>query len=1760
MPTTINQQATAALSKLSGVGTLAAVSTFSFASTPDAGAFSYGPNGGLYSSLGSTVLGSAGAPESLVLTFVTAQNDVSLGFAIGDLLALDGGDTVTVTDSNGTVVTVGAAIPTGAGDFYPQGTVTLTDNTSFTSVTIVAADSLGAQALAVSGVSEFAFGSSTQGTFAFGPNGGVYSNLGATVLGSGGVAQTLTLTFAAPQTSLAFNAAIGDFLALNGGDSVTVTDNNGVTATYAAAIPNSSGDFFPQGSVALSDTVGFTSVTIAASDSLGAESLAISSVAAVPEAVYVLNLGTVLQGATAASATTLAVVNAATAPADLLSGSFTESGATSAFINTGLAAFSGLTAGASANPTVSLSATQAGTFTETVTLTATDSGTAGLAGPLAPEVVTVIGNVINVPTLAISQSGGTGSLTPQGAFTYASSPNAGAFSYGPNGGLYSSLGSTVLGSGGVPETLVLTFATAQNDVSLGFAIGDFLALDGGDAVTVTDNNGATVTAGAAIPAGSGDFYPQGTVTLSDSTSFTSVTIVATDSLGAGPLAVSGIDAFAFASSPDAGAFAFGPNGGLYSNLGSTVLGSGGVPETLVLNFAAPHTGVSFAAAIGDFLALNGGDTITVSDGNVTQTYAAAIPSGSSDLFPQGAVGFTDLSGFTSVTITASDSLGADALTVSNVLAVPEPRYVLNLGAIVQGATLGNSATLTVANAASGPADVLAGSFTESGATSAFVNTGLAAFSGLGAGASVNPTVSLSTAQIGTFTETVTLATTGAVAGALAPQVFTVVGTIVNAATLAVSELAGAGSLTAASTFSFASTPDAGAFSYGPNGGLYSSLGSTVLGSAGAPESLVLTFVTAQNDVSLGFAIGDLLALDGGDTVTVTDSNGTVVTVGAAIPTGAGDFYPQGTVTLTDNTSFTSVTIVAADSLGAQALAVSGVSEFAFGSSTQGTFAFGPNGGVYSNLGATVLGSGGVAQTLTLTFAAPQTSLAFNAAIGDFLALNGGDSVTVTDNNGVTATYAAAIPNSSGDFFPQGSVALSDTAGFTSVTIAASDSLGAESLTISSVAVVPETAYVLNLGTVLQGTTVAPTATLAVANAATGPADLMAGNFTESGNISVFINSGLASFSGLGAGASANPTVSLSTAQVGTFTETVTLTATGSSSGLSSQIITVVGTVVAPPSVATPTLASVAGFGALSSGTNIDQAAPASVTFDATAGATVTVYDGTTLIGSGTANGSGVAVVAISTLAAGTHSLTAKALLNGGTSAASVAAGFTIAPAAQTTFTLGNGVSKLDAADGQNQISFGDTGSVVVIAGNGFNQINGGDAPVSVTLGTGGGSIYLGTGNDTVSIANGSVLVNAGNGNDTITAAGSAATIFNIYLGSGTDSVTMGDGAGNVTVGDGADVISVGNGNDIVFAGKGNDTIVAGNGNDFIQAGGGNDTITVGSGTGGIQLGDGNDTVNAGSGNQTIILGNGNDTVNLGTGNDYVRTGTGTNTVTGTAGAKTVELFGAGTNTVTLSGGNELIYGTGTNTISAGGGNNIISMQGGVDAITAGDGNNTVQLINAATGNTVSLGGGTNKVILSTAGATVTAGNGANYIEALGGSNTITVGNNAGNVVKADSGPATITLGAGSGSGNGSSDTFILGAGGGNVAGGFGSNVYALNGGAWFIASATGSDTVALNAPSAFAYIQTLNTTRDLLEVSNAAFGLGLGLTGSQTQAIGGLLSTTTDGSFSSTGALFAYNASNGVVWYRATASSGATAIAELANDPASIAAIMMAKA
>ena len=83
---------------------------------------------------------------------------------------------------------------------------------------------------------------------------------------------------------------------------------------------------------------------------------------------------------------------------------------------------------------------------------------------------------------------------------------------------------------------------------------------------------------------------------------------------------------------------------------------------------------------------------------------------------------------------------------------------------------------------------------------------------------------------------------------------------------------------------------------------------------------------------------------------------------------------------------------------------------------------------------------------------------------------------------------------------------------------------------------------LDLGTATQGST-ALVAALSVLNSAGGPADLLGGGFALNGS-TPFSNSGFTSFAGLGAGASAAAgSISLSSAQLGAFSETLTLNPT-----------------------------------------------------------------------------------------------------------------------------------------------------------------------------------------------------------------------------------------------------------------------------------------------------------------------------------------------------------------------------------------------------------------------------------------------------------------------------------------------------------------------------------------------------------------------------------------------------------------------------------------
>jgi hypothetical protein len=131
---------------------------------------------------------------------------------------------------------------------------------------------------------------------------------------------------------------------------------------------------------------------------------------------YTLNLGSVAQGG-AALVGDLGVLNAATGLADLLSGTFAITGASS-FTNTGFTpGFSGLGAGQDErNQAISLSTATSGVLTETIVLTPTGSN-ANFSGVLTQETITVTGTIVpagvtyTLTSAPITIAGGVGNDT-----------------------------------------------------------------------------------------------------------------------------------------------------------------------------------------------------------------------------------------------------------------------------------------------------------------------------------------------------------------------------------------------------------------------------------------------------------------------------------------------------------------------------------------------------------------------------------------------------------------------------------------------------------------------------------------------------------------------------------------------------------------------------------------------------------------------------------------------------------------------------------------------------------------------------------------------------------------------------------------------------------------------------------------------------------------------------------------------------------------------------------------------------------------------------------------------------------------------------------------------------------------------------------------------------------------------------------------------------------------------------------------------------
>jgi hypothetical protein len=117
-----------------------------------------------------------------------------------------------------------------------------------------------------------------------------------------------------------------------------------------------------------------------------------------------------------------------------------------------------------------------------------------------------------------------------------------------------------------------------------------------------------------------------------------------------------------------------------------------------------------------------------------------------------------------------------------------------------------------------------------------------------------------------------------------------------------------------------------------------------------------------------------------------------------------------------------------------------------------------------------------------------------------------------------------------------------------------------------------------------------------------------------------------------------------------------------------------------------------------------------------------------------------------------------------------------------------------------------------------------------------------------------------------------------------DDTLFGNGGNDVlNGGDGRDVLDGGSGNDVLRGGNGNDTLRGGLGNDALSGDAGNDRLFGGAG---------NDTLNGGAGNDTLSDGSGVDLFSGGTGNDVVVTSTlNFASIAGGAGQDTLSLSG-----------------------------------------------------------------------------------------------------------------------------------------------------------------------------------------------------------------------------------------------------------------------------
>jgi len=331
---------------------------------------------------------------STVAPFAIAPN--------GGTIVAGGSVAPTVTLATGTAGNFTGSTLTVAETSTGQGTSGLA-NTGLASQTVTLNGKIYATATAVPSTGTLNLGVVHVGTVA---SGTVAVTNGAT----GALTDSLLLTAATASGafgsggSVVSGGTIAQTFTLESATSGVMSSTG--TLAYASHDPDLPDLTLNAGTIALTGTID-NYATAAWEKVSGSGSFAASGTQAT------LNFGTVVLNATAPTVD-LGALNAATGLADLMGGSFVLAG-TTGFTDTGFSPFSTLAAGAAdTSPTIALSTSQAGVFTETVTLQAYGTNSSGFNATLAPDILTVTGTIVQPPTgPVLSGIGGTYTITDQ---------------------------------------------------------------------------------------------------------------------------------------------------------------------------------------------------------------------------------------------------------------------------------------------------------------------------------------------------------------------------------------------------------------------------------------------------------------------------------------------------------------------------------------------------------------------------------------------------------------------------------------------------------------------------------------------------------------------------------------------------------------------------------------------------------------------------------------------------------------------------------------------------------------------------------------------------------------------------------------------------------------------------------------------------------------------------------------------------------------------------------------------------------------------------------------------------------------------------------------------------------------------------------------------------------------------------------------------------------------------------------------------------